>query len=229
MVLAARAKDKLSALAAELPGSLSVPTDVSDPGSIQNLARRTEEEFGRIDILINNAGVLVYKPMLETTPQEIRRVMEVNYFGAVDCARAVLPAMLKQKSGVIVNISSVAGRVGLPNLGYYCASKFAFTGFSETLRQEVASKGITVITVSPGTIYTPMVKDIVDKAVARGKKLLPIPPERVAEAILQGIRNKDLEVFVPWPTAVLNWLHFLFPRFAEWLAFRYRASEPGDF
>lgn len=225
VVLAARSKEKLASLTGEIPNSIAVPTDVTDPGAVKNLVRRTLEIFGKIDILINNAGALLYKHMADSTPQEIRLVMEVNFFGAAACAMEALPVMEKQKSGVIVNVSSVAGRVGLPNLGYYCASKFAFTGFSETLRQEVASKGIRVITVSPGTVYTPMVKAIVDEAMSRGKKMIPIPPERVARAMLKAIRGNEIEVFVPWPARVLNHLHFFFPRFAEWLAYRYRASD----
>ncbi|OGR88083.1 MAG: hypothetical protein A3A86_00420 [Elusimicrobia bacterium RIFCSPLOWO2_01_FULL_60_11] len=225
VILAARSKEKLAALAREIPNSIAVPTDVTDPAAVKNMVRRAVDAFGRVDILINNAGVLVYKKMEETTPQEVRRVMEVNFFGAAACAMEVLPVMEKQKSGVIVNVSSVAGRVGLPNLGYYCASKFAFTGFSETLRQEAASKGIRVITVSPGTVYTPMVKQIVDDAKAKGKKLTPITPERVAEAMLQAIRRKKLEIFVPRRTRILHIIHFFLPLFAEWLAYRYRATD----
>ena len=175
--------------------------------------------------MINNAGILFYKTMAETSPEEVRRLMEVNFFGAVACANAVLPAMRARKSGTIVNVSSIAGRVGFPNLGYYCASKFALTGFSETLRQETAREGITVVTVSPGTVYTPMTKSIVDEARQRGKRMIPIGPETVARAICDGIVRKQTEVFIPWPTRVLNVLHFFFPLFAERLARQFRAGD----
>jgi short-subunit dehydrogenase len=225
VVLAARSQESLTVLTKEISNSIAVPTDVTDPAAVKNLVGRTLEIFGRIDILINNAGVLLYKPMAQSTLEEIRQVMEVNFFGAAACAMEVLPIMKKQKSGVIVNVSSIAGRVGLPNLGFYCASKFALTGFSETLRQEAVSDGVEVITVCPGTIYTPMVKTIVDDAISRGKKVTRIPPERVAQAMLKAIRQKKIEIFVPEPTRILNLLHFLFPRFAEWLAYRYRSTD----
>ncbi len=225
VVLAARSKDKLEKLAQELPNSIAVPTDVTDKNSVLNMVQRTLDAFGRIDILINNAGILIYKPIVQSTDEDLRRVMEVNFFGAVACANAVLPAMEKQKSGTIVNISSIAGRIGFPNIGYYCASKFAFTGFSETFRQEVASKGIIVSTVNPGTTETPLNQTILDEARKRGKNILPITPERVARAILNAAEKGKAEVFVPWSTRVLHWLHFFAPRFTEWLAWHFRSAE----
>lgn len=225
VVLAARSKDRLETYSKEMPRSVVCPTDVTEPGAAANLAKTAVEKFGRIDILVNNAGILLYKLMEDTPPEELRKVMEVNYFGAVAVANAVLPAMAAQKSGTIVNVSSVAGRVGFPNLGYYCASKFAFTGYSESLRQEAASKGVKVVLVSPGTIYTAMTQSIVDDALARGKRMIITPPEKVAEAILRGIEKGSREVFIPWQTSVLNHLHFHLPGFAEWLAGFFRASD----
>ena len=227
VVLAARSRDKLALLAKELEKSLAVETDVTNEESVRNLVAKTLEAFGRIDILVNNAGILLYKPMLDSSPQEIREVMEVNYFGAVSCANHVLPTMIRQRSGTIVNVSSIAGRVGFSNLGYYCASKFALTGFSETLRQELAVAGVFIATINPGTVYTPMTQKIVDEAAARGKWILPISSERVAAEILGAVENKRIEVFVPLAAHLLYFLHFFFPKFAERLAFHFRASDPA--
>lgn len=226
IVLAARRIDRLKNLSKELPGSLAVPTDVTDEQSVNRLIRKTMDSFGRIDILINNAGVLLYKPILESDTREIRYVTEVNFFGAVSCARGALSIMKKQGSGVIVNVSSIAGRVAFPNLGYYAASKFALTGFTEALRQEVGKDGIFVCAVNPGTVRTDMTRKILEEAAAKKKNVMPISPERVARAVLWAIEKRKIEVFVPFATRVLYWMHVAFPRFTEWLAWHFRASDP---
>ncbi|MCB4757577.1 MAG: SDR family NAD(P)-dependent oxidoreductase [Elusimicrobia bacterium] len=226
VILAARRKDKLESLVGTLKNSTAIVTDVTDEKSVRNLIEQTIKQYGRIDILVNNAGILLYKPMLESSSQEIRSVMETNFFAAVSCTHAVMPVMLKQKSGVIVNVASIAGRVGFPNLGYYCASKFAMIGFSETLRQELSRAGIFVSTVCPGTVYTPMTQEIVDNAVERRKYVMPIKPEKVAAEILKAIEKRKIEVFVPRVTHLLYLLHFFFPKFVEWLAYHFRATDP---
>jgi NADP-dependent 3-hydroxy acid dehydrogenase YdfG len=120
VVLASRNKEKLDSLASEMTGVLAVPTDVTQDSSVDNMVAQTLQKYGRIDILVNNAGILYYKPMADTTPSEIRALMETNYYGAVRCTNAVLPSMKKQKHGMIINVASIAGRVGFPKLGYYC-------------------------------------------------------------------------------------------------------------
>ncbi len=229
VVLAARRENRLNEAARELPGSLAVPADVTKESDVRRLVDQAIEKFGRVDILINNAGLLIYKPMNDTSMDEIRSVMELNFFAQVVCARTVMPHFLTQGSGTIINLASVSGRVGFPNLGYYAASKFALTGFSETLRQEVASKGIHVGLVNPGTVYTPLTKDILEKAKARGKKVRYIQAEDVAESVLEAIEKRKDEVFVPFATHVLYGLHFFFPKFVEWLAWKFRSSDPNDF
>jgi len=226
VVLASRNKIKLDALASELNLAFPVPTDVTREQDLRNLVGQTLQKFGRIDILINNAGLLLYKPMIESSLDEIRKIMEVNYFGAVACAQAVIPTMKQQKSGVIVNISSIAGRVGFPNLGYYCASKFALTGFSETLRQELKPLGILVTTIGPGTVYTPMTARIVDESRKKGKRTIPVSPEYIAQRILRSIEKREIEVLVPMTSKLIYVLHFFFPVFSEWLAFKFRSLEP---
>lgn len=229
VILAARRQNKLETLQKELEKSIAIETDVTQEKSVKNLVAQTMQKFGRIDLLINNAGVLVHKPMAETTMEEIRAVMETNFFAAVSCTNIALPIMKKQKSGIIVNIASIAGRIGFPNLGYYGASKFALVGFSETLRQEVAHEGIHVLTVCPGTIYTPMTKEIVDAAIAKGKYVMPILPETAAKEILSAIEKKKIELFLPKITRLIHFLHIFFPRMIEWLAWKFRPSDPEHF
>lgn len=229
VVLAARRAERLAEIAKQIPGSLAVPTDVTQEAQAKNLAEKAAQKFGRIDVLINNAGLLIYKPMAEFSVEEIQRLMDVNFYGQVHCARAVLPYMTRQQSGTILNVASVAGRAGFPNLGYYCASKFALIGFSETFRQEVASKGIHVGIVNPGTVYTPMTEKILDNAKSRGKRVVYIQPKDVAETIARAIEKKERESFVPFATWALYVLHFLLPGFVEWLAWKFRASDPNAF
>jgi len=224
-VLAARRMDKLERLSKELDRSLPIKTDVSEEKSVKNLIDHTLQTYGRIDILINNAGILLYKMLEEASFDEVRRVMDINYFGAVYGSMFVLPIMKKQKSGVIVNVSSIAGKVGLPNIGFYCASKFALTGFSETLRQEVSHLGIRVCTVSPGTVYTPMTKEYVDRGLAKGKKNMPVTPDFVADKIISAIEKKKAHVIIPLHTRLLYYCYLLFPGLIERLAWRYRSGD----
>ena len=227
VVLATRRKDELENLARELGDAKAIAVDVTKEADLDRLVHETFKAYGRIDILVNNAGVLLYKPIVDSRPEEVRGMMEVNFFGAAACAMAVLKVMRRQRSGWIVNVSSIAGRVAFPNLGYYSATKFAFTGFSEALRQELAPEGVKVMSVNPGTVRTEMTRKIMEDAEARGKRTLPITPERVARAIVNGIESGKMEVYVPFLTYVLYCLHFLFPKFAEWLAWHFRASAPA--
>ncbi|MBI4218444.1 MAG: SDR family NAD(P)-dependent oxidoreductase [Elusimicrobia bacterium] len=229
LVLAARNKEKIESLSKELGRSLPVVTDVTQESSVQNLIAQTLDRFGKIDILINNAGILLYKPMQDCSSEEIQRILEVNFLGAVRCANAALPILKKQGQGTIVNVASIAGRIGLPNLGYYSSSKFALVAYSEALRQEVFHHNIFVTTVCPGTVLTPMTETILSEAKAKGKNSFPIMPQTVAKRILRAIEKKEREVFVPEMTRFFYWLHFFFPRFAEWLVWKFRASDPQTF
>ncbi|QMV39808.1 SDR family oxidoreductase [Cohnella cholangitidis] len=130
--------------------------DVTDASSIDEAVTRTASLFGRIDLLVNNAGFAV-GGFIEEVPMEAWRAqMETNFMGVVAVTRAVLPLMRLQREGAIIQIGSVSGRVGLPGYGAYAASKFAIEGFSESLRHEVAPYGIRVLLVEPGAYRTPI-------------------------------------------------------------------------
>jgi NAD(P)-dependent dehydrogenase (short-subunit alcohol dehydrogenase family) len=134
---------------AGLDNVLVGPLDVRDPHSIAASLAAAIARFGRIDALINNAGFSLYG-VFESLPREkIREQFEVNVFGLMDMTRAVLPHFRKNRAGMIVNISSRAGLVGMPMISLYCASKFALEGFSEALALELASQNITVKIVEP--------------------------------------------------------------------------------
>jgi NAD(P)-dependent dehydrogenase (short-subunit alcohol dehydrogenase family) len=133
---------------------LVVPADLSRPQEVKFLVERATEHFGRIDILVNNAGVITVGPIESQTVENFRDVMDANFFSGVHCSLTVLPQMLGRRDGTIVNISSLGGKVAVPHLLPYSASKFAVTGFSQGLHAELRTKGIHVLTVCPGLMRT---------------------------------------------------------------------------
>jgi len=131
------------------------PLDVRDDVSVAHLVARFSEEVGRVDVLVNNAGYGLAGPIEETTIEEARAQFETNFFGVVRMTRAVLPLMRKAGGGLIVNVGSMAGLIGLPFQGFYAAAKFALEGFTEALRLEVRPFGIRVVNVDPADCRTP--------------------------------------------------------------------------
>jgi short-subunit dehydrogenase len=224
LVLAARNRSRLEPVAEELSGSVAVQTDVTQAESAAGLARTALDRFGRIDVLVNSAGILLYKKASECTDEENRALLETNYFGAVRCVNAVLPAMRRQRAGHIVNLSSVAGCMGLPRLAYYGASKFALRGYSHALRQELREEGIGVSVVCPGTVDTPMAGEILEEAARNGRRIFPVPAGAVAETIRSSILNNRAETVLPLPVRVLSWIHFFAPWAAEAIAERFRSG-----
>jgi NAD(P)-dependent dehydrogenase (short-subunit alcohol dehydrogenase family) len=140
-------KDKIPLTVAQL--------DVNDDASLNNAIDTILKENGRIDVLVNNAGYSVFGSLEELSLEEIKEEFETNFFGAVRAAKAVIPAMRKQSSGTILNISSVGGKVGLlPFFTAYHASKFALEGYTESLRQELVEFGINIVLIEPGAVGT---------------------------------------------------------------------------
>ena len=132
-----------------------IELDVNDHASVNDAIDTILRENGRIDVLVNNAGYSIFGSLEELSLEEIKDEFETNFFGAVRAAKAVIPAMRKQSRGIIVNISSVGGKVGLlPFFTAYHASKFALEGYTESLRQEVVEFGINVILIEPGAVGT---------------------------------------------------------------------------
>jgi NAD(P)-dependent dehydrogenase (short-subunit alcohol dehydrogenase family) len=144
--------------AAQLAGAAvrTLPLDVTDPAQIRAAIKRIEGESGRLDALVNNAGIDSVAAVEDQTEHDLRAVMEVNFFGALALTRAALPLMRTQDRSVIVMISSLSGLLGLPGSSAYCASKFALEGASESLRNEVGRFGIGVALIEPGGYATAM-------------------------------------------------------------------------
>ncbi len=133
---------------------LTVALDVTEAEQVRSAVRQTEQHFGRIDVLVNNAGYGYLAAVEEGEPDEIRALFETNFFGMSAMIRAVLPAMRSRRCGTIVNITSVDGLVGVAGAGYYAASAFAAVGLSESLARELEPLGIRVLIVEPGPLRT---------------------------------------------------------------------------
>lgn len=131
-----------------------IPLDVTKPETISKAVRSVIEKEGRIDVLVNNAGMGITGPIEDTPTDEMRKVFETNFFGAIDVMKAVLPYMRKQRSGVIINVTSIAGYMGLPYRGIYSATKGALELTTEAIRMEVKEFGIQVANVAPGDVAT---------------------------------------------------------------------------
>ena len=133
---------------------LVLPADLRKPEDAEHLIQRVTNTWGRVDVLVNNAGIITVGPIENQSVENFRDVMDTNFFTGVHCTLAVLPQMLARRSGTIVNIASIGGKVAVPHLLPYTASKFAEVGFSEGLHAELRSKGIHVLTVCPGLMRT---------------------------------------------------------------------------
>jgi NADP-dependent 3-hydroxy acid dehydrogenase YdfG len=196
VALAARRRDRLEALAERIRAmggeALVIGADFSKVAEAQDAVKRTEAQFGRLDILINNAGVMYLAPIDTADLDQWRHMFELNVMGLIAATQAALPGMRARKDGHIVNISSTAGRIATPSTGAYSGTKFAVNAFSESLRKEVMGDNIRVTVISPGVAATelrdhipdPKVKDAVNKWADSMRQLTS---EDVARAILFAV------------------------------------------
>lgn len=160
--------------------SIALTMDIRDSLLVNGVVRAVLARFGRIDILVNNAGVALAKPMNETTEAEWDEVIDTNLKGVFLCSKAVLPNMIAAGRGVIINVSSILGRTGLPNYGAYCASKFGVIGLTEAIAAECQGTGIRIFAVCPGPTFTELHRRLVGQVNARRS----MAPEYVAERIV---------------------------------------------
>jgi 3-oxoacyl-[acyl-carrier protein] reductase len=170
--LAARRADALDRVAGQITtgggAALPVPTDVRDRAAIGRMLDATLERWGRVDLLVNNAGLSYDTILTRMDPDLLRDEVSTNLVAVIECARAVLPAMIAQRSGHIINVASLAGLVGLPTGSVYSATKFGVVGFSEALGREARRKGVHVTALCPGFVATPFSPDL--QAIAEGRK-----------------------------------------------------------
>lgn len=164
--------------------AITLQADVSQAEQVDNLIKETKGKFGRIDVLVNNAGITRDTLLLRMKPEEWQAVIDLNLTGVFLCTRAVSKIMLKQRSGRMINIASVAGQMGNPGQANYSAAKAGVIGFTKTVAKELASRGVTVNAVAPGFITTDMTQDLASEEIL---KFIPLArygkPEEVAGMI----------------------------------------------
>ena len=192
--------------------ALALDCDVTDRARVFWSVEQVKEAFGGVDILVNSAGLLITDDVEHVRPEDLRSMMEVNLFGALNAMQAVLPVMRKAKNGNIVNISSLAGRRGVSPLGAYSATKFALVGLTEALRVELFNTGIKVSLVMPGVIDTPMAHGALKRDSLKAMpSFMAMPARWVTWAVLAAAAFGLTEVDVPPGAAIAEKLASLFP------------------
>ncbi len=201
VVLAARSFDKLSSLADELHGqgrdALPLPADMRNKAAVERMAEQAFQHYGRIDILINNAGQAAAGTVAEVNEDDFRQIIDLNVFGCVYAIQAVVPKMRQTGGGLIINISSMVSKMHIPGLGAYAATKAALNMLSDTARVELASENIRLVTFYPRTTATDFGKNSLgdlqlrqrqrDSAASRG--IIMDTPEKGAEKIFDAARK----------------------------------------
>jgi 3-oxoacyl-[acyl-carrier protein] reductase len=167
-------------------GVIGIKCDVSKSSEIDSLIKSTVEKFTTIDILINNAGIVFVKKLIDTTEQEWDQTININLKSAFLSTKSVLPYMLSNNYGVIINVSSGAGKVSFPDISCYCASKFGIMGLTQSLALEVASHNIRVMTICPGEVATKMQQDVDPEYFTLNKNKM-LKPQTVAQKIVNMI------------------------------------------
>jgi short-subunit dehydrogenase len=200
---------------------MTVPCDVTDKQSVTEMIERVNSRFGGVDVLVNNAGVIQVGPIEVMTPEDFEIAMLAHFWGPLNTILAVLPSMRAKKSGRIVNISSIGGKVSVPHLVPYSASKFALVGLSKGLRTELMKDGIKVTTVCPGLMRTgsPRNADFKGKhhleyawfSISDALPLLTVSAENAARQILRACKRGQAELVISVPAKVAVLFESLFP------------------
>lgn len=164
--------------------------DVSDCSQVDTLVNEALDFYGRIDVLINNAGITYVKKLVDTTEEQWDQTLDINLKGAFLLCKKIVPRMIQNNSGVIINVSSGAGKVGFEDISAYCASKFGMIGLAESLAREVANLNIRIMTICPGEVATKMQEDV-DARYYKLNKHKMLHPRTVAEKIAEMIFNEN--------------------------------------
>ncbi len=223
LVLAARRRDLLEDLAAEIAAqggqALPIQVDVTDTVAIREMVRETTAKYGRLDVLVNNAGLGFAADVKDIDPSRLRTQVAVNLVGLIECAQAVLKPMLYQGSGHIINVSSLAGLVGTPGSSVYAATKFGVIGFSDALRREVHKQGLSVTTFCPGFIatdFSPRLKKIASGAPDAARLPGVMSVDYVSRIFAGIIRRPRPIVYVPFAFSLLVRFGQAFPGLVDW-------------
>jgi short-subunit dehydrogenase len=232
LALADRDTDGARSVAESIRGALALACDVTSPAACQEAVAATCAAFGGLDVLVNNAGITQLGRFADTSLDVIRRVFEVNFFGALHCTKAALPALLERR-GLVVVIGSVAGQAPLATRSGYAASKHALHGFFGSLRAEHRDDGLGVLLVDPAFVETRIGESALGPdgapagAAARTGVRGAIAPEAVADAVTEAIVARRRHLYVPARAGALVWLARLAPALYErGMARRVRGGQP---
>jgi len=210
VILLARRRERLEALAAELPSASVIVADLTDPSAPVRVAEQIEREHGRLDLLVNNAGVGGRGSFASSGWAQVQRTMAINFEAPVRLTEALLPLLRRSAPSTVVNVGSVAGRVARPGSGAYSASKFAMVGWTEAVQMEELRHGVHITLVLPGYAATegfPQ-RELIAKSATRW---MVSKPEKIAEAIVDAARRRQPERYVPRPFGVVPFLKVLLP------------------
>ncbi|MBW7839783.1 MAG: SDR family oxidoreductase [Chitinophagaceae bacterium] len=216
-----RSQEKLNALITSHNNQhlLALPCDVSDEGEAREFIEKTIAHYGKIDILINNAGISMRSPFNEVSLETMRKVMAINFFGAINCTRYAIQSIIDNQ-GSIVGISSIAGNRGLPGRSGYSASKFALQGWMEALRSELLDTGVNVLWVSPGFTKSNVRKAALTKTTsAQGKSPLNedklMTPEECAALIIRAIKKRKRTLVMTAQGKLTVFMNKFFPAWSD--------------
>ncbi len=215
LALAARSAGKLALVGG--PEALRIPADVTDPAARERAVAATVERFGRIDILINNAGVGMYVPAFRAPLDGMRAMFELNVFAAVAMTQLAVPHMRRQGSGLIVNVASIAGLVPLPWFTLYSGTKFALCAITDGLRTELRPFGIGALAVCPGYVRTEFQKNVLEGRPPEGlrRKYFTISAAQCAQAIARAVERDARTVVTPGAGRLFVAAWRLFPRLVD--------------
>jgi len=209
--------------------ALGVQADITRQDDVDRLLARVVERYGRLDALVNNAGRSTRGKVADTTPEQFRDLMELNFFALVRCTRAALPHLMPRR-GHVVNIGSLAAKAASRWVGAYPASKHAVAAYSQQLRLELGPEGLHVLLVCPGPVERdnarlyPLegLEDVPERArrPGGGLRVEAIPPARLAAAILRACELRKPELVMPWSSRLLFALMQLWPSLGDWLILR---------
>jgi short-subunit dehydrogenase len=225
VLAAARNADLLAELQAEGRGQgleiHTVKADVTDAAGRQAMADAAVKSLGGLDVLVNNAGIGATGHFADADEERLRRIFEVNFFGLTETTRVCLPLLREGKTPAILNISSIAGRRGIPARSDYAASKFAVQGFSEALRAELAKDGIDVLLLNPGLTMTNFSRNMIEqKAKVQLDHMRGMTSEQVAQAALSQLAWGVHEKTLTFQGRLLLWVSKWFPWFVDWMSKR---------
>ncbi|MCE5170133.1 SDR family oxidoreductase [Paenibacillus profundus] len=222
-VFTGRSLQKLEASVLGIASEHAVYTmDVTNDDDVERVVANVLERYGHIDILLNNAGFGQFERAVDMTVAQFAAMMDVNYMGIVRCTKAVLPHMLARRDGHIVNVASMAGKIGSPKSTGYSATKHAVLGFTNALRMELSGTGVAVSVVNPGPIDTPFF-ELADPSghYVNNVRWFMMPPEKVVRHLVRIMETRRQEVDLPWLGAIGTRLYSLFPRLSNRVAAKF--------